>query len=271
MGVEDLTAILKEEQRKADAANSSVRALPKGAKIEEDCVVCLDSVPEVCILPCKHCCMCSNCINSLITKHQKTKDTPRPTCPLCREPIKEHVSMEPTKVPKVTTNGQRKRDAIKLVMDEAQRMLDAIEESGTRVKFLSPVHKCRWDSLYHTARALLEQVKWQAPAGRALMRFTLVLICAGDEQVWKFAFPVFSAYFQSVVPKTEEQLQGHEPMLQVALGDIRAMMQKHAKDTLEADIAADTKKRAVVIFNQTEEACNGALLRLIQRRKQQGK
>merc|ERR1712217_164025 len=111
---------------------------------------------------------------------------------------------------------------------------------------------------YHTARALLEQVKWQAPAGRALMRFTLVLICAGDEQVWKVAFPILLQYYQSIVPRTEEQLQGHQAMLQVALGDIRAMMQTHAKDTLGADISTDTKKRAVVIFNQTEEACNRA-------------
>ena len=49
----------------------------EGQVEEEECVVCLDAVSTVVLLPCKHKCLCDKCYGVL--KMQKVR------CPLCRQ------------------------------------------------------------------------------------------------------------------------------------------------------------------------------------------
>ena len=50
------------------------------------CVVCFDAPKDHIIVPCGHMCVCASCAEQL------TK-TRTPTCPVCREPIRETVKV----------------------------------------------------------------------------------------------------------------------------------------------------------------------------------
>lgn len=224
--------------------------IPEGALVEEDCVACLECPPDVCVLPCKHLCLCTKCVRALVAKHEKSKAARYPPCPLCREPIKEQVKIEHS-VAVDRTIGQKKRDAIKVVMNEARRIVDIVEATGVRLKFASPIHKRNWESLYHLSRDLLEQVGWQPPAGRALMRFSFVLICAQDDNLWELTQGLLVEMHRDIVLTIEDELAGHDRILQMAMGDMRAMMQKHANDVLAMrETPAAARDRAVMVFNE---------------------
>lgn len=49
---------------------------------DKNCVICLDNPKDICILPCKHLCMCTEC-------SEKIKDL----CPMCRGPIVEQLKI----------------------------------------------------------------------------------------------------------------------------------------------------------------------------------
>jgi hypothetical protein len=59
---------------------------PQPGAEETQCVVCLDAPKDHLIVPCGHQCVCAGCAEQL------TK-TRTPTCPVCREPIRETVKV----------------------------------------------------------------------------------------------------------------------------------------------------------------------------------
>ena len=95
-----LQPLLARAQERLRAAQAEVAAMEKEArqqKLEEDlrelrqlrvglqCVVCMDAKKSVCLLPCKHMCMCTACTSKIMAASA--------LCPVCREPVADSFEM----------------------------------------------------------------------------------------------------------------------------------------------------------------------------------
>ena len=70
--------------------------------VEEECVICLDSVPDTILIPCNHVCLCKECS----VKVTSVRVHGGPICPLCRQPI-ERVDKRPIEQPETGQEGAR--------------------------------------------------------------------------------------------------------------------------------------------------------------------
>ena len=76
---------LRLQQMRARVGSSAVPTAHQDTE-EAQCVVCFDAPKDHIIVPCGHQCVCAGCAEQL------TK-TRTPTCPVCREPIRETVKV----------------------------------------------------------------------------------------------------------------------------------------------------------------------------------
>jgi E3 ubiquitin-protein ligase MUL1 len=80
--LEERLAALALEVQQVQAELGSGSGTPHPDAEETQCVVCFDAPKDHAIVPCGHVCVCEACAEQL------TK-TRTPTCPVCREPIRE--------------------------------------------------------------------------------------------------------------------------------------------------------------------------------------
>jgi hypothetical protein len=90
----ELQPLVARAQERLPAAQAEVAAIEKDAQLEQlkddnrklrqqeagyQCVVCMDAKKSVCLLPCKHTCMCPACAARVMATSA--------LCPVCREPV----------------------------------------------------------------------------------------------------------------------------------------------------------------------------------------
>ena len=79
--------LLARAQERLPAAQAEVTASEQEARLQQledleaglQCVVCMDAKKSVCLLPCKHTCMCPTCASRVLATSA--------LCPVCREPV----------------------------------------------------------------------------------------------------------------------------------------------------------------------------------------
>ena len=96
----ELQLLLARAQERLPAAQAEVTAAEKEARLRQleakvtqlecleaglQCVVCLDAKKSVCLLPCKHMCMCPPCASKVMAASAQ--------CPVCREPVADSFEM----------------------------------------------------------------------------------------------------------------------------------------------------------------------------------
>ena len=103
----ELQALLARAQERLPAAQEEVAAAETLAQLEQlkakvtqyerqeadfrrqeaglQCVVCMDAKKSVCLLPCKHMCMCQPCASKVMAASAQ--------CPVCREPVADSFEM----------------------------------------------------------------------------------------------------------------------------------------------------------------------------------
>ena len=77
--VEAMETQARLQQREAD-----VRKL-RQQEASYQCVVCMDAKKTVCLLPCKHMCMCQACTSKIMSGSA--------LCPVCREAVEDSFEM----------------------------------------------------------------------------------------------------------------------------------------------------------------------------------
>ena len=90
----ELQPLLARAQERLPAVEAEVAASEKEAQLQQlkakvtqyerlevglQCVVCMDAKKSVCLLPCKHLCMCTPCTSKIMAGSAQ--------CPVCREPV----------------------------------------------------------------------------------------------------------------------------------------------------------------------------------------
>jgi hypothetical protein len=90
----ELQLLLALAQERLPGAQAEVTAAEKEARLRQleakvtqyerleaglQCVVCMDAKKSVCLLPCKHTCMCPACASRVLATSA--------LCPVCREPV----------------------------------------------------------------------------------------------------------------------------------------------------------------------------------------
>jgi hypothetical protein len=73
---------LRMQQVQAQLGVPPAASAPHTDAEETQCVVCFDAPKDHAIVPCGHQCVCARCAEQLT-------NTRTPTCPVCREPIRE--------------------------------------------------------------------------------------------------------------------------------------------------------------------------------------
>jgi len=68
-------------QRQLEADSRKLRQLEAGLQ----CVVCMDAKKSVCLLPCRHMCMCTACAAKIMAASA--------LCPVCRAPVADCFEM----------------------------------------------------------------------------------------------------------------------------------------------------------------------------------
>lgn len=71
---------------------------------EDECVVCLDAVPNMCLVPCGHRILCGPCADLLMAR-DRDRET---TCPVCRGRVEAAVAVTPVSSSS-TSSGLRRR------------------------------------------------------------------------------------------------------------------------------------------------------------------
>ena len=75
---------------KSSSASGRSNAADAGASWDRDCLICLEDVKSVIILPCRHMCLCAACAERMRARRQlKTVK-----CPICRERVSSFISCE---------------------------------------------------------------------------------------------------------------------------------------------------------------------------------
>lgn len=82
----------EEDRHNSNAIGSDVTINVDGESGCPDCVICMSTLSQLVILPCRHLCLCIDCAKTLNTRAESNQDI---KCPMCREKVGGYVDIRP--------------------------------------------------------------------------------------------------------------------------------------------------------------------------------